>query len=581
MAGKPGSSTRVSQPAVASAAGRAPAISARPPVLSRGKISALTCSTRKATPPPGRPKAGCAPSGGSAGEAAAWGLGSVIVFLVQLGLAQRPQHFFGHQHHAIGGPLEAFGVELRVFADHHALGQHAAAVEYHFVQAAGAVDEHIGQQHALVDGAERVHPHIGEQHRVADRGARENAPARDHHVDGLAVAAVVVLHELGRRKLALAGPDRPFGVVEVELGGDRGQIEVGGPEGVERADVAPVGLALLPALHARHGKGMRVRQACAHRFGDDVFAEVVRGGGVGHVFVQHAVERAGVEDVDAHAGQRHLFVAGHGGGIRGFFDELDDLAACVDGHDAEGAGLAARHFDAAHGDLRAAGGVVLQHDGVVHLVNMIAGQNHHIFGLARLDDVDVLIDRISRAAVPVFFVHPLLRGEQIDHFVEFGAQKAPAALQVAQQRVRFVLGDHADAADARIDAVGQREVDDAELAAEIHRGLGALVGELLEPRAAPAGQHQGDGAAHQHVRLHLAILHVHRAQGAVLIHGWSPVCFRGEARRQTDCQVITLGVSMPVQWRTRATCSARAMSGASACCACRSWRAGSGSWCSR
>ena len=46
MAGSAGSSTRTSAPAAASAGGSAPQTSARPPVLSSGKISAPTCSTR-------------------------------------------------------------------------------------------------------------------------------------------------------------------------------------------------------------------------------------------------------------------------------------------------------------------------------------------------------------------------------------------------------------------------------------------------------------------------------------------------------------------------------------------------------
>ena len=42
MAGKPGNSTRTSQPASCNAAGNAPAMSANPPVFSSGNISALT-----------------------------------------------------------------------------------------------------------------------------------------------------------------------------------------------------------------------------------------------------------------------------------------------------------------------------------------------------------------------------------------------------------------------------------------------------------------------------------------------------------------------------------------------------------
>jgi len=42
------------------------------------------------------------------------------------------------------------------------------------------------------------------------------------------------------------------------------------------------------------------------------------------------------------------------------------------------------------------------------------------------------------------------------------------------------VGDHADPAQAGVHAVGEREVDDAELAAKVHRGLGAYVGEVAQ-----------------------------------------------------------------------------------------------------
>ena len=71
-----------------------------------------------------------------------------------------------------------------------------------------------------------------------------------------------------------------------------------------------------------------------------------------------------------------------------------------------------------------------------------------------------------------------------------GAQEGPAALEVADQAVRLVLRGDADAADAGIEGVREREVDDARLAAEIHRRLGAPVGQLHQPAAAPARQHE-------------------------------------------------------------------------------------------
>jgi hypothetical protein len=115
----------------------------------------------------------------------------------------------------------------------------------------------------------------------------------------------------------------------------------------------------------------------------------------------------------------------------------------------------------------------------------------------RLDDVEVLEHGIGGAAVPVLLVDALLGGQQVDELVHLRLHETPAALHVAQQAVRLVLGDHADAADVGIEAVRQREVDDAELAAEVHRRLGPRVGQFLEPTATAAGQHQCERATGQ------------------------------------------------------------------------------------
>ena len=51
-------------------------------------------------------------------------------------------------------------------------------------------------------------------------------------------------HELRRRQIRLIGADRPVIVVQVEQRIDRDQIDVRFVVGVERADVAPVGVSL-------------------------------------------------------------------------------------------------------------------------------------------------------------------------------------------------------------------------------------------------------------------------------------------------------------------------------------------------
>ena len=66
--------------------------------------------------------------------------------------------------------------------------------------------------------------------------------------------------------------------------------------------------------------------------------------------------------------------------------------------------------------------------------------------------------------------------------------------------MRLVLRGDAEAADAGIQRVGQSEVDDAGLAAEIDGRFGATVRQLLEATAAPTGQNIGHRIARQRLR---------------------------------------------------------------------------------
>ena len=60
-----------------------------------------------------------------------------------------------------------------------------------------------------------------------------------------AAPAVDVVDEFRRRRDLAVGPDRPGAIVEVEVGDDVGQVDIGRPIGVDRADVAPVDVRLL------------------------------------------------------------------------------------------------------------------------------------------------------------------------------------------------------------------------------------------------------------------------------------------------------------------------------------------------
>ncbi|MNT22280.1 hypothetical protein D3C72_1576590 [compost metagenome] len=220
---------------------------------------------------------------------------------------------------------------------------------------------------------------------------------------------------------------------------------------------------------------------------DHVHAKVVVGLLVGKILLQQLIEVVGVEDVDPHGGQRCVGFARHGGRVGGLLDEGVDLAALIHRHHAKGAGLLARHLDAGHRHPAAQVDVIEQHGGVIHLVDVIPRQHHHVFGAVLANDVHVLVDRIGGAAIPADFVNALLGRQQFDEFVHLVAQEGPARLQVTQQTVGLVLGDHADPADPGVDAVGENEVDDAELATKMNGRFCPAVRQLLEPTASPPG----------------------------------------------------------------------------------------------
>ena len=167
--------------------------------------------------------------------------------------------------------------------------------------------------------------------------------------DEIALAAppFPVVHELGRRRDLRKGPDRPVAIVEVELRHHVGQVDIGLPIGVERADVAPIGARriaarLAVAAHARAREVMRDRLAVLDQIRDQVLAEVAARVRIVGVALELVDQEIGVEDVDPHARQRLVRAARLGGRILRLLDERRDAVALVDMDDAEARRLGAR-----------------------------------------------------------------------------------------------------------------------------------------------------------------------------------------------------------------------------------------------
>ena len=193
-------------------------------------------------------------------------------------------------------------------------------------------------------------------------------------------------------------------------------------------------------------------------------------------------------------------IAGNRLRMRRFFFEADDAAVGIDLDDAE---LARRGMYAdrqgADGQIGAAFDVALDQFGVVHLVDVVAGENDDVFRPFLLDGVDVLIDGVGGALVPVL-VDALLRGHDLDELAQFAAEIAlPAEVDVPIEAHRLVLGEDEVLSHAAIEAIREGEVDDPVSPPEWYSRFGSIAGKGVKPQ--PLSSRKNDGQNILHFRL--------------------------------------------------------------------------------
>jgi len=112
--------------------------------------------------------------------------------------------------------------------------------------------------------------------------------------------------------------------------------------------------------------------------------------------------------------------------MSGLFFEADDAPVLVDFNDAElVGGLGRGNLDGADGDVRAGIEMLLEHLGIVHFVDVIAGEDKNIFRAFAADGVDVLVDGVGGAAIPLF-ADAHLRRQNFDKFAEATMEDQPA-----------------------------------------------------------------------------------------------------------------------------------------------------------
>jgi len=125
----------------------------------------------------------------------------------------------------------------------------------------------------------------------------------------------------------------------------------------------------------------------------------------------------------------------------------------VDLEDAEARRVLGGDLDCADGALGAGLDVILEHVAVVHLVNVVSGQDHDVIALHLLQELEVLGDGVGRASVPAALA-PVLGRSRHDELGEPAGEEVPGQAQVLLERVGLVLREHEDSTEARVDHVG-------------------------------------------------------------------------------------------------------------------------------
>ncbi len=108
-------------------------------------------------------------------------------------------------------------------------------------------------------------------------------------------------------------------------------------------------------------------------------AEVVLGVGVLGVLDEFGQEDVGVEEVDAHGDVDHLGIEGGAdSGLFGLLFEAGDLAVAGDLDDTEGGDLVGADGERGQGDVGTGVLMLLEHEAVVHLVDVVAGEDEDV-----------------------------------------------------------------------------------------------------------------------------------------------------------------------------------------------------------
>ena len=151
---------------------------------------------------------------------------------------------------------------------------------------------------------------------------------------------------------------------------------------------------------------------------------------VDQIIIEAFDQHISIENVDPHAGQCNVLASRRRLRLRWLLVEVDDAEFVVQGHHAVFRCYLDGHFDAADRHVGGACHMLGEQPRVVHLVDVISCEDQDVLRRVAAQDIEVLIDRVGGAPVPVAG-HALLRRQQLDELAETAVEKAPTALHMA------------------------------------------------------------------------------------------------------------------------------------------------------
>ena len=171
-----------------------------------------------------------------------------------------------------------------------------------------------------------------------------------------------------------------------------------------------------------------------------------------------------------------------------FFFKLGDPSVPVGNHDAETAGFLDGYGHTGDGHVGFVGLVVIQHYFIIHLVDMIAGQDQHIIRVVHLHVRQVLENGVGRTGIPVGVLLGLI-GRENGNAAHISVQIPwNTNSDMGIQTKGLILCQNAYRINSRVDTVAERKVDDAIFSAECHRRFGHLLRENTETASLSSGQ---------------------------------------------------------------------------------------------